>query len=141
MNLKIFIALFWLLCASDDASAQLAIITNESVSSSEIDVQQLVDIFSLEENKWPDGTRIVPVDLKGKNEIKQSFYKFLGRSPDAVKRSRLRIILAGEGDPPILMNSAKESIETIKKTRGAIGYVPLDLVPSEGVLIVATFPQ
>ena len=72
------IALIWFVCAGNDASAQLAIITNESVSSSDIDIEQLVDIFSLEENKWPDGSRIVPVDLKGKNEIKKKLLRVSG---------------------------------------------------------------
>ena len=121
---------------SNQTEAQIAIATHKSVEVSELKAQELIDIFSLEENRWSNGGRIVPVELKGKSEIKKQFYAFIGRSANEIKRKRLRIVLAGDGDPPIPAKTAEEMLEKIRSTPGAIGYLPVDLVADAEVNVI-----
>ena len=138
-NMKSVIVIYlFLACLFTEAKAQVAVIANESVADAKISPETLVDIYSLEEDQWEDGTDIVLVDFKGNSDIKKVFYKFLGRPANSVKRNRLRILLAGEGEPPILTKKVEDVVDKVKSIRGAIGYVPLDLVPEEGVRIVVT---
>ncbi len=103
---------------------------------SALNEQELVDIFSLEESHWSNGGRIVPVELKGKSDIKSQFYALIGRSANEIKRKRLRIVLAGDGDPPIPAKTAEEMLEKISSTPGAIGYLPLHLATEDQVNVI-----
>lgn len=119
-----------------NAQAQIAIATHKSVKVAELDAQALIDIFSLEENHWSNGKRIIPVEIKGKSDIKSQFYAFIGHSANDIKRKRLRIVLAGDGDPPIPARTAEEMLETISSTPGAIGYLPLDMASPDEVNVI-----
>ncbi|MEM8487854.1 MAG: hypothetical protein AAF564_20050 [Bacteroidota bacterium] len=120
----------------NNTEAQIAIATHKSVMVSELNEQELIDIFSLEESHWSNGGRIVPVELKGKSDIKSQFYALIGRSPNEIKRKRLRIVLAGDGDPPIPAKSAEEMLAKISSTPGAIGYLPLHLASADEVNVI-----
>ncbi len=137
----LLISLFTTCCLAPKVQAQVAIVANKSVQVSDLDIQALIDIFSLENSEWKDGTHITPVDFKGKNEIKKVFYNFLGRSANDIKRDRLRIILAGEGNPPLTASTAKEILNKVVSTAGAIGYAPLEMVQEDEVKIIKIIDQ
>ena len=121
--------------------AQVAVVTNKSVAVAEVNNQTLLDIFSLEENEWKDGGQVVPVEMKGKSAAKTLFYKYLGRSVSDIKRDRLRTILAGEGSPPEVYETAQEILKKVMDTPGAVGYVPMDIVPPDLVNVVAVIDE
>lgn len=114
---------------------QIAIVANKSVKVSDLEKQELVDIFSLEEGNWKDGARIVPIELKGESAIKSMFYNFLGRPANEIKRERLRLILAGDSDPPLTVASVEETLEAITSTPGSIGYMPLNMATGDVVIL------
>jgi len=125
------------LAGATGAQAQVAVVAHKTVPVDTIDTRTLLDIYSLEETNWDDGSRIALFDLKGKNDLKQAFYASLGRRPDEMKRVWLRIILSGEGRSPTLLTSTDEVLDKVAATPGAIGYVPLALVTDE-VKVIAT---
>ena len=129
--------LLLLLAGASAARAQVAVVVHKSVPVDAIDARRLLDIYSLEEIKWKDGTRIVLFDLKGKHELKDQFYGFLGRRPTDMKRVWMRLILSGEGRSPTLLKSAEEVLDRIAETPGAIGYAPLAAV-TDAVKVIAT---
>ena len=134
---KWLLFLFLLLAGTTAARAQVAVVAHKSVPAHDIDVRRLLDIYSLEETKWKDGTRIVLFDLKGKNDLKTQFYDYLGRRPEDMKRLWLRLILSGEGRSPTLLKSPEAVLDEIAETPGAIGYAPLAAVTDE-VKVIAT---
>ena len=132
--------LLLLLAGPAAASAQVAVVAHKAVPADAIDARRLLDIYSLEEIKWKDGTRIVPFDLKGKNDLKQQFYDFIGRRPEDMKRLWLRLILSGEGRSPTVLKSIEAVLDEIAETPGAIGYAPLTLV-TDKVKVIATIEE
>ncbi len=126
---------------TSQSHAQVAVITNKSVEIGEINNQELIDIFSLEEIQWKNGREITPIEIKGDDTTKTVFYKFLGRSISDVKRDRLRIILAGEATPPLVFDSPEEVLDKIRNTPGAVGYVPIKIIPPESVNILLIIDQ
>ncbi len=136
---KWLLFLLLLLTSVPAVKAQVAVVAHPSVQTGELDERRLLDIYSLEETKWQDGTRIVLLDLKGQSDLKDTFYAFLGRRPQDVKRVWLRIILSGEGRSPTLLRSVDDVLEEIAETPGAIGYIPLDMV-TDAVQIITTIP-
>lgn len=115
---------------------EVAIITHPSVPIEQLSSRDVEDIYSLEELTWKDGSRIIVFDLKGKKSpIKQTFYAFIGRRPNDLKRLWLRVILSGEGQSPTLLDSPEDVLEMVAQTPGAIGYVPHSMA-SDAVKIV-----
>ena len=137
---KRLLFLLLLLAGTTAARAQVAVVAHKSVPADDIDVRRLLDIYSLEETKWQDGTRIVLFDLKGKHELKNQFYNFLGRRPADMKRVWMRFILSGEGRSPTLLPSTEEVLNQIAETPGAIGYAPLAAV-TDAVKVIATIQE
>ncbi|MBX2821112.1 MAG: hypothetical protein KTR29_15560 [Rhodothermaceae bacterium] len=134
---RLLIILLLVTCGlAREAAAQVAIVTHSSVDVSELDTQKLIDIFVLETKRWSDGDRITPVELKGKSDIKTTFYDYIGRSASEIKRERLRIILAGDGDPPVPAKSTEDALQKISTTPGAIGYLPLQLASNGEVNVI-----
>lgn len=125
------------LAGTTGAQAQVAVVTHKSTPVDQLDARALLDIYSLEETKWDDGSRIILFDLKGKEDLKRTFYAFLGRRPTDMKRVWLRIILSGEGRSPTQVKTTEELLDKVATTPGAIGYVPLALVTNE-VKVIAT---
>jgi ABC-type phosphate transport system substrate-binding protein len=129
-------ALF-LFAGATGARAQIAVVVHPTAPVQQLDARALLDIYSLEETRWDDGTPIILHDLKGKHPVKQSFYDFIGRRPEDMKRVWLRIILSGEARSPTLLRSEQALLDKVAGTPGSIGYVPLALV-TDAVKVVAT---
>lgn len=116
------IVVCWLL-GGIAAAAEVAIIANKSVPMNEVNRLQLIDIYTGDLRSWSNGKPVVVMDLKPNNEIKDLFYKFLGRTPSRMKSLWLKRLLAGEGDPPKSVESETEMVAKVAATPGAIGFV------------------
>lgn len=136
-RLLVLLLLLVLMAGVPAAQAQVAVVAHKAVPADAVDASRLLDMYSLEEIKWQDGTRIVLFDLKGDSDVKHDFYAFLGRRPSEMKRIWLRIILSGEGRSPIKLKAVDEVLARVAETPGAIGYVPLALV-TDAVKVIAT---
>lgn len=123
-----------------EVRAQIAVVAHPFVPVDQLDARALQDIYSLEETRWDDGTPIILHDLKGKHPIKDSFYDFIGRRPEDMKRVWLRIILSGEARSPTLLRSEQALLDKVAGTPGGIGYVPLALV-TDAVKVVTTIQE
>jgi len=104
------------------AEAQVAVIANQSVPVDTIDKIQVLDFYTKDIKKWNSKTPVVVLDLKPDNEIKETFYKFLGKSTSRMKSIWLKKMLSGEGDPPEAMSSHEEMVKKVAETPGAIGF-------------------
>jgi ABC-type phosphate transport system substrate-binding protein len=111
------------LCWATASSAQITIIAHKSVVADEIDRAQLIDLYSGDVKKWSDKSPVVLFDLRGKNQSKEAFYRYLKKKPTRLKSIWLKRMLSGEGDPPKQMKSAAELLAQVAATEGAIGYV------------------
>ena len=125
------------LAGAMSARAQVAVVAHTSAPVDQLDARALLDIYSLEETKWDDGSRIVLFDLKGKDDLKETFYTYLGRRPSDMRRVWLRTILSGEGRSPTQVKSIEDLLDKVASTPGAIGYIPLALV-NDRVKVIAT---
>jgi ABC-type phosphate transport system substrate-binding protein len=134
--MKILIYIFMFLATLNIVKAQVAVITNKSVKVDEISKTELLDCYTGDVIKWKDGQKVQVFDLKVKNEIKEIFYKYLGKSPSRMKSIWMKRMLSGEGDPPPALKSETEMLKKIEETKGAIGFVNYDSVTTN-VKVVA----
>ncbi len=117
--------------AASSQDRDVAVVAHFSVPVDSLDRQSLLELYSLEENKWSDGSLVVLVDQKAKSDSKHIFYKYLGREHREMKKIWMRMILSGEGRTPMTARSMEDVIRKVSETPGAIGYVEASLVTDE----------
>lgn len=122
MRILIAISLFLLVC-STNAIAQIAVIANQSAPVDTIHKSELLDFYSGDVRKWSDDLPVIALDLKPKEEVREAFYKYLGKSSSRMKSLWLRRVLSGEGQPPEALKTEEEVVEKVASTVGAIGFV------------------
>ena len=121
--MKIKLLLIFIFYFINTAYSQVAVIANKSVPISEISASQLLDFYTGDERFWNDENPVIVFDLKTKGALKETFYKYLGKSSSRMKSIWMKKLLSGEGDPPPALESESEMLDKIEKTKGAIGFV------------------
>jgi len=106
-----------------DLPAQVAVIAHPSVPADTISRSRLLDYYTGDRTTWSNGGAVVVFDLEPKTDVKNVFYKFLGKSTSRMKSIWLKKKLSGEGGPPESFPSEQEVLEKVASTPGAIGFV------------------
>ena len=121
-----FALLFALLFFAPAAHAQMAIIANRQVPRDSINGLQLRDIYTLNERQWGNGTRIVPIILKGSGSCMTTFYSVVGRKPLEMRKLWMLAKLTGETNAPVALESDEDVVAMVSRTPGAIGIIHAD---------------
>ncbi len=119
----VIVTILFLFSWAETSFSQVAVIANKSVPVDTIKKSELLDFYTGDIKKWNDEQPVVILDLKPRGDTKKAFYKFLGKSPSRMKSIWLKMMLSGEGDPPLSMRSEDELLKKVASTPGAIGYV------------------
>lgn len=99
------------------------IVANKGVGVFEISSVQLRDIFTGARSRLDDGTRAVPVILKGGPVHEVFLRKHVGDSPDEFRTRWRKAVFTGQGSMPKEFTSEAAVLEYVAATPGAIGYV------------------
>lgn len=126
--------------AAVQPQAAVAVIVHPDTPVEQLPQEDLLRVYLMEQTYWSDGTPIQLHDLRGKNDAKTVFYDELGRQPRDLKRSWMRLILAGEASSPTTVATPAAMLRGVAETPGAIGYLPADQV-DERVVVVAYLPR
>jgi ABC-type phosphate transport system substrate-binding protein len=116
--------------------SQVAIIANPNVPVDSLTKNKLLDLYSGEIRKWDNNQPIVTYDLKPKLKIRDEFLHLLGKTSSRMKSIWLKKMLAGEGDPPMALDSEESLLKKIARTPGAIGFISKNVVDNTVKLIV-----
>ena len=119
-HLILIIVVFLLL--SPAAFAQVAVIVHKDAPAESLSKTQVIDFYSADIKLWSNKAPVIIFDLKPSGEVKETFYKFLGKTPSRMKSIWLKKLLMGEGDPPVALSSEEEMIKKVASTPGAIGF-------------------
>jgi len=104
-------------------AAQVVVIAHPSVEQENISQAELLDFYSREIRLWDNGEPVVVFDLKPKNEVKETFYKYLGKSISRMKSIWMKKMLSGEGDPPEALETEEAVVKKVAVTPGSVGFV------------------
>ena len=119
----VIVTLLFLFSWAEASFSQVAVIAHKSVPVDTIKKSELLDFYTADIKKWINGDKVIVNDLKPKGEVKEIFYKFLGKTPSRMKSVWLKNMLSGEGDPPEALKSEEEMLQKIAATPGAIGFL------------------
>lgn len=124
MRIKLLSLLGFLLAAPAFGEAQVVIVANRAVPVEKLNTDQAAQIFLKQNQTWPDGHPIYPIDIREGSPLRTEFYsKVTGRSPSQLRAYWARQAFTGMGFPPKQAESAEEVAKMVQATPGAIGYV------------------
>ena len=110
------------------ASGQVAVIAHKSAPMDSIEKIKLLDFYTGDIRVWDDDRPVVVFDLKPRGDVRNAFYKFLGKSSSRMKSIWMKKMLSGESDPPESMQSEEDILKKVATTPGAIGFVSQSIV-------------
>ena len=99
------------------------VITHSSIAPGSVDADAVKKIYSGNMTKWPDGSRII-VATMDKAPFHEEFLKtYVGKTPSQFTATWKKLMFTGKGKMPTNFDTAKDLIDFVTKTQGAIGYV------------------
>ena len=124
-RLVLAVVLFVMLAAPSaaDPAARLVVIVHPS-RQADVDVDGLHEIFLRRRQFWPDGARIVPLNLPAGTEVREAFSRAVlrlsaARLADYWNRQYFSGVL-----PPATLGSPRAVLRYVATDVDAIGYVP-----------------
>jgi integrase len=117
------ILLLSLLPCSSGANAQdVVLVANQGVRISEIRNADLRDIFLGAKTRFSDGSRAIPVTLRGGPAHEVFLKNHVGASPEEFRSRWRKEVFTGQNAMPKTFDSESALIEYVSATPGAVGY-------------------
>jgi len=115
-------------CAQNAVTARnpgvdVLIVANKEVRISEISSAHLREIFTGTRSRLDDGTRAIPVVLRGGPAHEVFLRKHIGDTPDEFRTRWRKALFTGEGAMLKEFTSEAALLEYVAATPGTIGYV------------------
>ncbi|MBZ5685135.1 MAG: substrate-binding domain-containing protein [Acidobacteriia bacterium] len=121
---QLWMAVMGIAFACVAARAQdVVIVANRSVVASQISEAQLREIFTGVRSRLNDGTRTVPVLLKGGAVHEVFLHHYVRDNPEEFRTRWHKAVFTGQGSMPKEFGSEAELLNYVEATPGAIGYV------------------
>jgi ABC-type phosphate transport system substrate-binding protein len=124
-------------CCSTARAQDIVLVANKSVQVSALNDADLRAIFTGEKTRFADGSRALPVTLKGGAAHEVFLRKHLGETPDAFRAQWRKAVFTGQGAMPKTFDSEAAVIQYVATTPGALGYVSR-ISPQDNVKSLAT---
>jgi len=110
------------------AAPDVVVIVSASNATTTLSKNQIVDIFLGKANRFPDGSKVVPIDqAEGSAERDEFYLKASGKSAPQLKAYWSKIIFTGRGQPPRDVANGVEVKKLIAENPNAIGYMDRSL--------------
>ena len=95
-------------------------------------------IFLGKSKKFPDGSKVTPIDLTGGDARAQFLESVVGKSESQLKAYWSKLIFTGKGQAPQSVDSDAEVIAFVSQNPNAIGYISDDAV-NDSVKVAGKF--
>lgn len=121
------------LTATHARADTIVVIVSTDSTMTELTREQLADIYLGRLSRWPDGSRIVVVDLRESDPAREAFYaRFLNRTSAQIRVHWSRIVFAGRGHPPRPFRTQEDMVDYVAGDPHAVGYAGPDAL-TDGV--------
>ena len=114
--------------ASTAPDGDFKVIANPQVTGDSIDRDFLRDAYLKKSTEWGNGDTIHPIDLASKFREHDRFTEqVIRKTPAQLRTYWNQQIFSGKGVPPPEADAVEDVIDYVVSTKGAIGYVPVDV--------------
>ncbi len=122
------------------AHAEIALIAHPGNAEKSLTSEQVKQIFLGKTGNFPAGNKVVPVDQKDGDSLKNEFYtKVIQKDPSEIKAYWSKLVFAGKGTPPSVLNGDDEVKAWVAKNPDGLGYINKKLVDGS-VKVLLTIP-
>jgi len=138
--MKYLLSLCLLLLSSVSfASENLVVVVPKNSAITSLNNVDVANIFLARTNRFPNGDKSVPLELKT-GELRTDFYKNIsGKTPRQLMSYWTTLVFTGKGRPPKSYSNYEELKQKFANVHGAITYVDISQVTEE-MRIVYKFP-
>lgn len=113
-----------MICTCVAVRAQdVVIVVNRNVTLSAISAEHLREVFTGVRSRLGDGTKAVPVVLKGGPVHEVFLHNHVGDNPQEFRARWRKAVFTGQGSMPREFSSEAGLLDYVAATPGAIGYV------------------
>lgn len=106
----------------------IVVVVDRDNPKTDISLEELKSYYTGKRGEWPDGARVVPIDLEaGASGRTQFVSQALGMSQAQYDQFWVDQKVRGQGTPPRAVSEAT-ALKLSAKVRGAIAYVPASQV-------------
>jgi len=113
------------------------VVVNPSNPVESLTRDQLSRLFLKEQETWPDGRPVEPIELSPESEIRRSFSREIhGRSVKAIEAFWHRQVFQGTAVPPVTSTSETDVVFFVRSNRNGIGYVSPAAIHGTGLKVI-----
>jgi ABC-type phosphate transport system substrate-binding protein len=120
---------------SAGAGAQVIVIANPSVKSSEVSKDELRDVFTGNASALKDGSKVVPILLKDGPPHEEFLKAYIGKGDTAYRAGWRSLVFSGQAAMPKSVDGDAAMVALVAHTPGTIGYID-KATPHEGVKVL-----
>ena len=110
-------------CGSAARAQDVMLVANLDLHISQISVADVRAIFTGAKTRFADGSRAVPVTLKGGPAHEVFLKNYLNENSDEFRAQWRKEVFTGQGAMPKALDSEAALIDYVAITPGALGYV------------------
>jgi ABC-type phosphate transport system substrate-binding protein len=136
-SIRSFLFLCLFLGAGMAKAQGVVVVANSGVKATDVEANELRDIFSGDKSSLKDGSRVTPVTLKG-GPVHEAFLRqYVGKNDAAYRAAWRSLVFTGQGAMPRTFDTEAALVEYVAATPGAIGYVSAGAANHPGVKTLA----
>ena len=117
------------------AKAQIIVIANPGVKASDVNKDDLRDVFTGNATALKDGSRVVPILLKAGTAHEEFLQAYIGKNDTAYRAGWRSLVFSGQASMPKSLDSDAAVVEFVAHNQGAIGYIAKS-TPHDGVKVL-----
>jgi|TARA_R110002050_G_scaffold235567_2_gene371437 ABC-type phosphate transport system substrate-binding protein len=134
-----FILVSLLMLLSTSVLGNVVVVVNKDSLITSLNDVQVANIFLARTNRFPNGEKSKPIELK-QGRTRLHFYQNIsGKTPKQLTAYWTTLVFSGKGRPPKSFTDYNKFLKTFSLESGAITYLELSQV-TENMKIVYTFP-
>ena len=119
----------------------IAVVVGTKSDVGEVTLDTLRELYLRRRRVWPDGSRVIPVNLPVDSDTRQRFSKrVLGRLPQDLGSYWNRLYFDGI-QPPVVLRTSEAVCAYLAVEPKAIGYVRTDEVDRNGCRVLLVLPE
>jgi ABC-type phosphate transport system substrate-binding protein len=115
--------------------AQVIVIANPSVKSSDVSKNDLRDVFTGASTSLKDGGSVVPILLKAGTAHEEFLQAYIGKNDAAYRAGWRSLVFSGQATMPKSLDGDAAVVEFVAHNPGTIGYIG-KASPHEGVKVL-----
>ena len=119
--------------------SQVVVVVSKDSEIQILDNQHVANIFLSKTNRYPNGNKAIPIELKN-NDIRTRFYQGIsGKTNNQLNAYWTTLVFTGKGKPPKTLSGAEKLFMQLLNQPGAITYLLAEQV-TDDMRVVYRFP-